>query len=210
MNDYLFLIPIALALIIGVMSPGPSFIFVAQTAMDKSRAHGIATSLGMGVGVVVFTLLAIFGLFIVLETVPWLYMGLKFIGGLYLCYLAYKIWQSSSEKITTSSSNIEVKGDTRSYYKSFMLGLITQLTNPKTAIVTGGVFMAFLPAEIPEYSYLILAVMSFVIDAGWYSIVSIALTTSRAQKVYIRFKKSISRLASGLMAAMGVKLIFNQ
>lgn len=210
MNDFLFLIPIAIALIIGVISPGPSFIYVAQTAMDKSRTHGIATSLGMGIGAVIFTLLAIFGLFFVLETVPWLYLGLKFAGGLYLCYLAYKIWQSSNEKIVAANSISDVPSSSSSYYKSFTLGLFTQLSNPKTAVVIGGIFMAFLPEQIPAYSYLILAIMAFVIDAGWYCIVSIALTTSRAQKVYIRFKKAISRLASGLMAAMGVKLIFNQ
>lgn len=74
----------------------------------------------------------------------------------------------------------------------------------------GGIFMAFLPSEIPAYSYVILVVMAFVIDAGWYCIVSLALTASRAQKFYIRFKKSISRLASGLLIAMGVKLLFHQ
>lgn len=210
MNDYLFLIPIAIALIIGVISPGPSFIYVAQTAMDNSRAHGIATSLGMGTGAVIFTLLAIFGLFFVIETVPWLYLGLKFIGGLYLCYLGYKIWQSSNVKISAASPDIENKDETRSIFKSYTLGLLTQLSNPKTAVVIGGIFMAFLPSEVPAYSYVILAVMAFVIDAGWYCIVSLALTTSRAQKVYIRFRKAISRLASGLLAVMGVKLIFNQ
>lgn len=123
MNEYLFLIPIAIALIIGVISPGPSFIYVAQTAMDNSRAHGIATSLGMGTGAVIFTLLAIFGLFFVLETVPWLYFGLKLLGGLYLCYLGYMIWRSSNEKISATSSGVAVQKDQRSLFKSYTMGL---------------------------------------------------------------------------------------
>ncbi len=36
MNDYLAIIPIAISLIIGVISSDLSFIYVAQTAMDKS------------------------------------------------------------------------------------------------------------------------------------------------------------------------------
>jgi threonine/homoserine/homoserine lactone efflux protein len=89
------------------------------------------------------------------------------------------------------------------------LGLFTQLSNPKTAIVIGGIIMAFLPTEIPDYSFLILAVITFIIDAGWYTIVAISLSTNRAQRFYNRFKKHIGRIASSLMAIMGTKLAFN-
>jgi len=111
MNEYLFIIPIAIAAIIGVMSPGPSFLFVAQTTLSKSRQHGIATSLGLGTGAVIFTLLACFGLFVVLETAPYLYSTLKFIGGMYLFYLAYRIWQASNEANEQKDISIEADGE---------------------------------------------------------------------------------------------------
>jgi threonine/homoserine/homoserine lactone efflux protein len=222
MNDYLFFIPIAIALGIGVISPGPSFLYVAQTAMNKSRAHGIATSLGMGTGSLLLALMAILGLFVILQTVPVLYIALKTIGGLYLFYIAYNMWKGADDAVTSSSQNIsplsnhkETKGNDNkdphgSYYKSYLLGLLTQLSNPKTAIVIGGIFMAFLPAQVPDYSTPLLSLMAFIIDAIWYMIVSIALTTARAQRIYLRFKKHINRLASGLMALLGLKLAFNQ
>ena len=40
------LIAIAAVLIMGVMSPGPSFIYVARTAVVQSRVHGLMTALG--------------------------------------------------------------------------------------------------------------------------------------------------------------------
>ena len=205
MNEYLFLIPIAIGAVAGVMSPGPSFIFVAQTAMNKSRAHGIATSLGMGTGAVTFTLLACFGLFIVIETVPFLYDFLKFIGGLYLLYLTYKMWTASNQLID-SSTPINKES---SLLKSYTLGLLTQLSNPKTAIVIGGIIMAFLPADVPPYSFWIIGIMAFVIDAGWYCTVSLALSTNKAQRLYNRFKQHINRIVGSLMALMGTKLALN-
>jgi len=51
--------------------------------------------------------------------------------------------------------------------------------------------------------------MAFVIDTGWYIIVSVLLTTKKSQRLYIKFKKYINRLASGLMGYMGVKLALN-
>ncbi len=163
MNEYLFIVPIAIAAVVGVMSPGPSFLFVAQTTLSKSRSHGIATSLGMGTGAVTFTLLACFGLYLVIETVPFLYGFLKLFGGLYLLYLAFKIWTSSSnnsesnnsDESTSVSDNRNIKPDTN-YLKSYSLGLFIQLSNPKTAIVIGGVIMAFLPTEVPPYSFWII------------------------------------------------------
>ena len=220
MNEYLFLIPIAIASIIGVMSPGPSFIFVAQVTLNKSREHGIATSLGLGTGAVVFTMLACFGLFVVLEAAPFLYGALKVLGGLYLLYLAYKIWNSSKESgptqtvekttsIPMADKSTHTKLDLKQYLTSYILGLLTQLSNPKTAIVIGSMIMAFLPQEVPPYSFLIIAILTFIIDSGWYCIVSIVLSTEKAQKVYNRFKRRINQISSGLLAFLGVKLAFN-
>jgi len=59
-------------------------------------------------------------------------------------------------------------------------------------------------------SYAQLGIMTFIINAGWYIIVSIILTTPKSQKLYIRFKKAINRVTSGLMGFMGVKLALNQ
>ena len=210
MNDYLFFIPIAIALGVGVISPGPSFLFVAQTAMQKTRAHGIATSLGMGTGAMLLALMAILGLFVVLQTIPVLYLVLKILGGLYLFYIAYLMWKSADDPIIANEQTEPPVKQYGSFRKAYLLGLFTQLSNPKTAIVIGGIFMAFLPENIPEYSIPLLSLMAFIIDASWYIVVSIALTTARAQRVYIRFKKYINRLASGLMGLLGLKLALNQ
>jgi len=216
MNDYLFFIPIALALAVGVISPGPSFLFVAQTAMNTSRNHGIATSLGMGTGALILSLMAITGLFVVLQTIPVFYLVLKIVGGAYLFYIAYQMWQSANEPIVANSSSDSSSPQTTpsltngSLTKAYVLGLLTQLSNPKTAIVIGGIFMAFLPEKLPDYSIILLSLMAFVIDASWYVLVAIALTTPHAQRVYLRFKKSINRVASGLMGLLGLKLVFNQ
>ncbi len=218
MNDYLFFIPIALALAVGVISPGPSFLFVAQTAMNKSRNHGIATSLGMGTGAMILSLMAITGLFVVLQTIPVLYFVLKILGGAYLFYIAYQMWQGADDPIVANSNSNSYSSSSQntpsltngSLIKASVLGLLTQLSNPKTAIVIGGIFMAFLPEQLPQYSIVLLSLMAFVIDASWYILVAIALTTPHAQRIYLRFKKTINRLASGLMGMLGLKLVFNQ
>lgn len=205
MSEYLFILPIILSILLGSISPGPSFFIVTQTAMSKSRNDAIAIALGLGVGASFFALVACIGLYIILENVPWMYVLFKILGGIYLCFLAYKIWKSSKINDIQKIEKTKVHG----IFKSFLLGLFTQITNPKTAIVFGGIFAAFLPANVPEYSYLILCVLSFSVDAIWYIIVAYLMSTKKAQNAYYKHKKRISIFFSGFLGLMGIKLAFN-
>ena len=192
------------------MSPGPSFIFIAQRTLTTSRKHGLISALGLGTGAAIFAVLSCLGLFVILETAPFVYGALKIIGGLYLLFLAYRIWNSSKGDDNAKSSVIENSNENKtSISASYFLGLMTQLSNPKTAIVIGSIIMAFLPTETPPYTFIIITILMFLSDWAWYSIVVVALSTKRAQKAYNRFKKSINRIASGLLAFMGAKLTFN-
>lgn len=42
------------AVLLGVMSPGPSFVVVARSSIGVSRRAGFAAALGMGVGSIAF------------------------------------------------------------------------------------------------------------------------------------------------------------
>lgn len=76
------------ALALGAMSPGPSFILVARTAVASSRRAGMGAALGMGVGSVIISLIALMGLHTLLAAVPWLWVALKTGGGVYLLWMA--------------------------------------------------------------------------------------------------------------------------
>ncbi len=203
MGEYAFLLGVAIALLIGVISPGPSFIYIARTSVAQSRNHGIAGALGMGVGAAAFALMAAFGLYIVLENVPWLYLAFKIIGGCYLCFLAYRIWCGAGQPLQGTDAAGAMGGG---LIRAFYFGLLTQLSNPKTAVVFASIFAALLPASVPEFSYLLLGVLAFIIDAGWYSIVAFLLSSPASRKTYAGFKTFIDRLAAGILGALGLKL----
>src|SRR3954468_24481100 len=82
MQDLPALLGIVTALTAGVISPGPSFVLIARTAVSSSRAEGVAAALGMGGGGVLFAIAALLGLNAVLLAVPSLYLALRILGGL--------------------------------------------------------------------------------------------------------------------------------
>ena len=191
-------------LCLGIMSPGPSFVLVARASVALSRENGLATALGMGVGGTLFAILALLGLQTVLLSVPTLYMALKILGGAYLVYLALQIWRGAKH-------SLELEGDSTAraigFYESFKVGLIAQLSNPKTAIFYGSVFAALLPPNISTTALLLLVPIIFTLEAGWYSVVALLLSSAAPRKAYLKLKTAIDRIAGAIIGALGLKLI---
>ncbi len=197
---------IAGAITLGAMSPGPSFIMVAHTALAVSRTGGVAAALGMGAGGVVFAIAALLGLQAVLNVVPSLYAIVKVLGGAYLLYLGCLIWRGAGEPLSLPGMQTESNGKS-AFRRPFLLGLGTQVSNPKTAIVYASIFVSLLPRELPVPVMAGLPVLVFVIEAGWYSIVALVLSAPSPRATYLRSKSKLDRIAGGVMAVLGIKLV---
>lgn len=198
------LLSILASIAVGAASPGPSFVFVTRTAIALSRRDGLAAALGMGVGGVFYGGLGLFGLQAILAQVGWLYLALKVLGGLYLLWLAVGLWRTASEPIMVPKT---MEGRPRSLRRSFTLAAVTQLSNPKAAIVYGSIFAAFLPAQAPSWTFAVLLPAIFAVEAGWYTIVAVVFSADRPRALYLRWKSWFDRAAGAVMGTLGLRLI---
>jgi threonine/homoserine/homoserine lactone efflux protein len=195
---------ILVALLLGAMIPGPSFVLVARNAISLSRRDGLATALGMGVGGIFFGSIALAGLYTLLVAVEWIYIALKVAGGVYLIFIASKIWRGASQPMSVDEGTAT---HTRNASKSFWIGLTTQLSNPKTAIWYGSIFAALLPQHPPLWCYFVLPPLVFAIESGWYTIVALCFSSRRPREIYLRARRWVDRIAAGAIAALGLRLI---
>lgn len=205
MSSAAILASIFAAMLVGAMSPGPSFVVVSRIAISRSRIDGLAAALGMGVGGVMFSVLALAGLTALLTQFAWLYLVLKLAGGAYLVYIAYRIWRGASEPLELAAT-VE---DRSSLRRSFSTALLTQLSNPKTIIVYASIFAAFLPQSVPLGVVIGLPIGIFIIEAGWYSAVALAFSSRRPRQAYLAAKAWIDRTAGAVMAGLGLRLILS-
>src|SRR5664279_1383753 len=191
-------------LLIGAISPGPSFVFVVRIAAARSRADGLAAALGMGVGAFLFAALALLGLRALMTEAAWLYWALKIVGGLYLIYLAVTIWRHAAVPIAVAES-AHVKP---ALLRSFGLALATQLSNPKIVAVFGAVFAALLPPNPPLWLDIGLPPLLFVQETAWYALVALAFSSARPRALYLRARTWIDRAAGAVIGVLGLRLIF--
>ena len=190
-------------LLVGAISPGPSFVFVVRISVAQSRADGLAAALGMGVGAFAYGALALAGLHALMTQAAWLYWLLKVAGGLYLIYLAILMWQHAAEAI-----RVEEAGHRRSNLpRSFGLALATQLSNPKIVAVFGAVFAALLPPSPPLWLDLALPPLIFAQETAWYALAALAFSSARPRALYLRAKTWIDRAAGAVIGALGLRLI---
>lgn len=206
MTELFALATILLTVFIGAASPGPSFIFVTRTAVARSRRHAFMAALGMGVGSMVFSASALFGLHAVFTHVAWLYAALKVAGGLYLVYLAWRLWRGAAEPLALSDGGTS---SPVSRGRIFATSLMVQLSNPKTAIFYASIFTVMLPAQAPLWIFLALPPLVFLIEVSWYGCVVLAFSSGPSRAVYLKSKLWIDRFAGALMGAIGVKLILS-
>lgn len=206
MTDFAVLIAIAAALAVGAMSPGPSFVLVSRISVTASRPNGLAAALGMGVGGATFGVLALAGLSALLQQVEWLHLALKILGGAYLLYLGIRIWRSAAAPLVVGDISA---GERKPAARSFWIGLVTQLSNPKTAIYYASIFAALLPAKPAEWLLFALPPTIFLIETGWYAVVALAFSSSGPRAAYLRFKTWVDRAAGAVLGVLGARLLLD-
>ena len=204
MHEFSALIGIVAAITVGVISPGPSFIMVARTAIASSRDEGLAVAVGMGLAGTVLSIAALAGLNSLLLAMPSLYLVLKVAGGLYLIYIGVRVWSGARSPLPVMVPAQVATGTRR---RSLLLGFTTNVSNPKTSIIYASVFAAFLPPAPSLAFNVAVVVLVTAVEVSWYSIVAMTLSTDRPRSAYLRYKATVDRVAGGVMMALGLKLI---
>lgn len=198
---------ILLALLAGVLSPGPSFVMCARTAVTKSKLEAISLCFGLALGATSIAALCLAGLHALLTAVPWLYAAFKVVGGLYLLYLAWSIFKGANQPLVVEAATGSATAARNRLVASFALGLWTQCSNPKAAVVYGGVFAAFLPAGFSLMGAALVCAGVFVMEFGWMAFVAMVLSSNAPRQAYLRFKAAIDRAAAGVMGLLGIRLV---
>jgi threonine/homoserine/homoserine lactone efflux protein len=204
MSATLSLFSILGAILIGAVSPGPSFVVVSRIAITQSRSDGLAAALGVGVGGAAFAALAVGGLVALLMQVGWFYLLLKIAGGAYLVYVGVRIYRGASAPIETSAP---VDAPSRSYFRSFRRALLVHLSNPKTAIVYASIFAALLPPSPPAWLLIVIPPALFLVEGGWYAVVAVAFSSDGARRRYLKAKTLIDRLTGVVIGVLGARLL---
>lgn len=155
MPDPMSLVGFSLVALGMVLTPGPNMIYLISRSICQGRMAGLISLGGVVLGFVFYMLCAAFGITALVLAVPYAYDALRIAGALYLLWLA---WQTIRPG---GGSPFQVRALPKdSPSRLFVMGFVTNLLNPKIAIM----YLSLLPQFIDPHSGGVLA-QSLVLGA---------------------------------------------
>ena len=143
-----------------VLTPGPNMIYLLSRSICQGRAAGLISLAGVALGFVFYMLCAAFGITAIVIAVPYAYDALRIAGAAYLAYLAWHAVRPGGR----SAFQVRMLPPD-SPRKLFAMGFVTNLLNPKIAIL----YLSLLPQFIDPNAGSVLA-QSLVLGATQISI----------------------------------------
>ncbi|MBH1932954.1 LysE family translocator [Streptomyces sp. AV19] len=121
-----------------VLIPGPNMMYLVSRSVTQGRRAGLISLLGVAAGFLVYLLAAVAGIAALFSMVPVLYTTLKLAGAAYLAWLA---WQALRPGGTSVFDPGPLPPDPPR--RLFTMGLVTNLLNPKIAVLYVSVLPQF-------------------------------------------------------------------
>jgi The Resistance to Homoserine/Threonine (RhtB) Family protein len=194
--------------LIALMSPGPDFFFVSQTAASRSRREAMMGVVGISLGIVVWAGVALMGLHLILQKMAWLHQIIMVGGGIYLCWMGWQLLRSARAQQAQPAAEAQVALPKAG--RSFIRGFLTNLSNPKAVIYFGSVFSLFVGDSVGAGArwglFLLIVAETFV----WFSLVAVVFALPAMRRGYQRLAKWIDGVAGVLFTGFGLHLIFTR
>ena len=121
------------------LTPGPNMVYLVSRTISQGRKAGFVSLGGVALGFLFYMLCAAFGITAFVFAVPYAYDVLRFGGAAYLLYLA---WQAIKPGGRSAFAVHDLPAD--SPRKLFIMGFITNVANPKIAVM----YLSLLPQFI--------------------------------------------------------------
>ena len=191
-----------LVCLLGAMSPGPSMAVIINNAIFKGRYNGILTSIGHGIGIAVYATFAVLGLGLIIKTNILIFNGLKILSIVFLIFIGTKSILNK-EKLDLTKKDIKEK--TVSFFQGFSISIL----NPKILVWFIAIYSQFMSTDNELLFNIYLVSIACIIDACWYIILSLAVTTASALSFFQRKIKIMQKVQGFFFIAIGSGLLIN-
>ncbi|PHS18512.1 MAG: threonine transporter RhtB [Kangiella sp.] len=194
----------------------PTFLFVSATpgmcmtlAMTLGMTIGIRRTLWMMwgelLGVATVAILAVIGVAKIMLEYPSLFLILKYLGGVYLCYIGIKLWRAHDTfdaNFDSSQQNINKKA-------LFTQGFVSAIANPKGWAFMISLLPPFINPQLPLAFQLSILVGIILITE--FSFMMIYATGGKTLRRLLQQSDKLAwlnRISGSLMIMVGIWLAF--
>ncbi|TWI50850.1 leucine efflux protein [Pseudomonas duriflava] len=191
-----------LGVILVVLLPGPNSLFVLSSSVRRGVFTGYQAACGVFLGDAILMLLSALGVASLLKTEPWFFIGLKYLGALYLLYLGIGMLRGAWRQLQEVPGSIRqiAEGET---HRPFRKALLLSLSNPKAILFFVSFFIQFVD---PGYAYpgLAFGVLGLILEVISAIYLSFLILAGVHLAAWFRQRR---RLAAGANSGVGALFV---
>ena len=213
MLDYSVLPAFLVSALVIILSPGADTFLMLRSTLRGGVKDGYLTMFGIYTGIATLSILLISGVGLLIARAPGALFWLKIVGALYLLFLAVQSLRAGIKLVALnragefSQVDIDTAG-TKRKAGPFVLGYLTNVTNPKVLIF----FLAFFPqflgkAESVPLQLVFLCLIFVVVSAVWLVTLIYAASAMRKVMTTTGFTIAMEFVVAGVFAVLAITLL---
>ncbi len=193
----LILAGIAAGLLVSVPL-GPVGVLIIRKTLNKGRYSGYFGGVGATVADTFFSIIAGFGVSIIINFIDAFQSEIRIGGGLILIILAYKIFTSSVV------DQIKQKGKNSTLWADFMHTYFLTLSNPLTIIVIGAIFAAGGPGKEAGQSEILMLIAGVFMGASSWWLILVTLVNLFRKRIRLKTLWYLNKITGTLISIFGL------
>lgn len=184
-----------------VIVPGPDMALVLRNGVAHGRRAAVATALGINAGLVVWALAAALGIAAVLQASSEAFTVLKLAGA------AYLVWLGARALLDAWRGSAEVSAPAARRASPFRQGLLSNVLNPKIALVFTTLIPQFVDRGSSEVTQTFLFAGVFI-AMGLVWLTGYALLVAQAGELLRRpaVRRVVNAVSGAALTALGLRL----
>ena len=203
------LFTICLLHFVAQLSPGPDILLIAKSAASTTRQNALKIIAGISAGIVVWVVLTLAGFTVLIDQFRWIQHALMLLGGIFLAKMG---WAMLKGGVHSFKNRHQTDDDTNGQVQAknyFMLGLWTNLSNPKTLIYFSSVFSLALSSSASDYLKTQLAVIIPLQTFITFALLMLLISQSKIKTLYQRSGSYIDMISGGLFLLFALWLWYD-
>jgi RhtB (resistance to homoserine/threonine) family protein len=191
--------------LVAAMAPGPDFAIVVRQSVASGVRSGMAAAIGVGAGVFVWAVSAAIGVAALLAASALAFTIVKVVGAAYLLYLGVRALRAAMRPDGEPDDDPSAPA-TRTAWRSFRQGLITNVLNPKAAAFFVALMPQFVGDDSAYASTLLLAGIAGATAIGWFCVLANLVGALRRVLARPRVRRAIDAVTGTALVALGIRL----
>lgn len=194
-----------------IMTPGPDTALVTRHALFAGRRAAFFTTIGIGMGSIVWALASVLGIAALLEGSAVAFTIWKFAGAAYLGYIGLRILIATfrGRRQITATTPI-AQGKQPGEWTALRQGLLNNLLNPKAGAIFATVLPQFISPGDPLLRLLLMMLAYEAILLSWLTLYSYLVSRAGQSRFGTRVRAVMQGVTGAVLIALGVRLAFER